>query len=325
MIIAYILTFVYASGKINPMEKLKVAVIGAGHLGHHHARLYTTLPNVELIAVCDTNLKLAKKIAKHNNTSFCADYKELIGKIDAASIAVPTDLHFNIAKELLENNIHCLVEKPITKELNHAYKLVELAEKQNLVLQVGHIERFNTAVRAVEPLCKNPRFIECHRMGPFKKRALDVGVVLDLMIHDIDIILCLVKSPVTSIEAVGMTVLTDYEDIANARIKFQNGAIANISASRLTQIEMRKIRIFQPDAYISLDYIKQAAVLFKKSGQRITRTNIHIKSHNALQEELRSFVNCVQKNINPTVSGKEAAEALRIAIEITRKIKSPDA
>lgn len=307
------------------MDKLRVAVIGAGHLGHHHARLYTTLDNAELVWVCDANARRAKKIAKHSRCGFCTDYKKLIGKIDAASIAVPTEQHYRIAKDLLENKIHCLIEKPITNDSEQAKQLVDIAKRHNLVLQVGHIERFNAAVTAVERICQNPLFIECHRMGPFKKRALDVGVVLDLMIHDIDIIRNFVKSPIKSIEAVGVKVLTDYEDIANVRIKFKNNAIANVSASRLSKTEMRKIRIFQPDAYISLDYVKQTAAVFKKSGKRIVRSLVCIKSVNALQEELRSFVNCVQKGQRPVVSGEDAAEALAIALEITRQIKTQNA
>ena len=304
------------------MNKLKVAVIGIGHLGQHHARIYANMPQVQLVAVCDINPKLAKKTANRHNTLFYTNYKELIGKIDAASIAVPTELHFKIAKELMENNIHCLVEKPIANDLSQAQELSGLAEKQKLILQVGHVERFNSAIRAVQSYVHNPRFIECHRMGPFKKRALDVGVVLDLMIHDIDIIMYMVQSPVSSIEAVGINVLTGYEDIANARLKFRNGAIANISASRLSAVEMRKIRIFQPDAYISLDYVKKAAVLFKKSGNRITRSGIPIKIKDALEQELASFVGCIQKNQKPLVSGREATEALRIALEITSCIKN---
>jgi predicted dehydrogenase len=309
------------------MEKAKVAVIGIGHLGTHHAKIYAQMPNVELINVCDIDPRRAKKAGHNYKTSFCTNYLELIGKVDAASIAVPTEQHFKIAKDLLENKIHCLIEKPITNNLQQAEQLVNMAERHNLILQVGHVERFNSAVRAVEPLCKNPRFIECHRMGPFKKRAIDVGVVLDLMIHDIDIILCIVKSPVADIEAVGTNVVTNHEDIANVRIKFQNGAIANISASRLSANEMRKIRIFQPDAYISLDYVKKRAVLFKKSsfpsaeGKRITRSNIPIKIKDALEEELASFINCVLQNQKPIVSGKEALDALRIALEITEQIK----
>lgn len=304
------------------MEKLKVAVIGVGHLGRHHARVYANMPDIRLVSVCDANSRRARKIARHCNASFCTDYRRLMGAIDAASIAVPTERHFEIAKELLENKIHCLIEKPIANNLEHAQQLVRLAEKQKLVLQVGHIERFNSAVMAVEPLCESPRFIECHRMGPFKKRALDVGVVLDLMIHDIDIIMSLVKSGIASIDAVGTSVLTGYEDIANVRIKFSNGAIANISASRLSRTEMRKIRIFQPDAYISLDYVKQAVVVFRKSGNRIKMTKIRIKTKDALQEELRSFVNCIQKGLKPVVSGRDAAEALRVALEITENIKT---
>lgn len=310
------------------MNKLKVAVIGVGHLGHHHARIYANMAQAELVAVCDTNQKLAKKTARHHNTAFLADYRQLIGKIDAASIAVPTELHFKIAKELLENNIHCLVEKPISNDLAQAKEMSEIAENRGLVLQVGHVERFNSAIRGVQSYVNKPLFIECHRMGPFKKRALDVGVVLDLMIHDIDIITYLVQSPVVSIEAVGAKVLTDYEDIANARLKFQNHAIANISASRLSAAEMRKIRIFQQDAYISLDYVKKAAVMFKKSGpprgagKRITRSNIPIKIKDALEQELAAFIECIQKKQKPLVSGKEATEALRIALEITSCIKN---
>ncbi|PIW80683.1 MAG: oxidoreductase [Candidatus Omnitrophica bacterium CG_4_8_14_3_um_filter_43_15] len=304
------------------MEPLKVAVIGTGHLGRHHARIYANMPDVELAGVCDINQRLAKKIARQNNTSYFTDYKSLIGKASAVSIAVPTDLHHKIAMDLLERDIHCLIEKPIANKINQAEEIAALAEKKNLLVQVGHIERFNAAVRAVQPHIKNPRFIECHRMGPFKKRALDVGVVLDLMIHDIDIISYLVGSKIISTEAVGAKVLTDYEDIANARIKFQNKTIANISASRLSVNEMRKIRIFQDDAYISLDYIKKQAVIFKKSGKRITRSNIRIQLKDALEEELRSFVNCIKNKQKPLVSAIEATEALRIALEITSCIKN---
>ncbi|NQU74414.1 MAG: Gfo/Idh/MocA family oxidoreductase [Candidatus Omnitrophica bacterium] len=303
------------------MNKLKVAVIGVGHLGAIHARIYSQLKDVELIGVCDTDEAKARKIARQFRVSHFTDYRDLLGKIDAASIAVPTNLHYEISKPLLENKVNLLIEKPITKSLEEADALLSLAKDKGVTLQVGHVERFNAAFSAAAEAIKKPIFIECHRLGPYKKRSTDIGVVLDLMIHDIDIILGLVKNHIKDVEAVGAPVLSDYEDIANVRLKFENNALCNITASRITNKTMRKIRIFQKDAYISLDYFKPSCLIYRKVNKKITCQRIKIKKEEPLKRELGSFVNCVQTNEKPLVSGIEGREALAIALQIEEKIK----
>jgi predicted dehydrogenase len=304
------------------MEKLKVAVVGVGSLGSIHARIYAGLPDVQLVAIADTNLKQAKKIARACRCQYFSDYRELFGLVEAVSIAVPTKLHYKIAYDFLEHNIHPLVEKPFTDTVREADELLALAKKKGLALQVGHVERFNAAVQAVQELPGRPKFIECHRLGPFAARVKDVGVVLDLMIHDIDIILGMVDSAVQSIQAVGVNVLTGHEDIANARLNFKNGAVANITASRISPKSMRKIRLFQENAYISLDYEAQEALIYEKQGKKITRKKINIKKEKPLQKELRSFIQCVKEKKPPLVSGQQGRDALAIASEILEKIKS---
>ncbi len=302
------------------MKKIKVAVIGAGHLGAQHARIYSTINNVESAGVCDIDKDKASKAANLYNTFAYTNYKSLVGKIDAASICVPTILHYKVARDFLKAGVNLLIEKPITASLPQARDLLRLANKNHLILQVGHVERFNAAVRKVAASRKNPRFIECHRLGPFSRRVTDVGVVLDLMIHDIDIVLGLIKSKVKKIEAIGVKVLTEHEDIANARLTFQNKAVVNLTASRLTPEAVRKIRIFEEDAYISLDYINQSAQIYKKVGSSITQEAIDIQKEEPLKEELEHFIDCVENKKQPLVGGEEAIEALRIALLITKKI-----
>lgn len=302
------------------MRKIKVAVIGTGQLGNHHTRIYSQLPQVELVGICDIDKARASRIAGLYRTSAYTNYKSLLGQVEAASIAVPTALHYKIAKDFLNARVSILVEKPITTTLFQAQNLLKLANKKQVTLQVGHVERFNAAVRKINSRRKNPYFIECHRLGPFNKRITDVGVVLDLMIHDIDIVLGLIKSRVKKIEAIGIKVLTQHEDIANARIIFQNNAVVNLTASRLTPEAVRKIRIFEKDAYISLDYIKQTAQIYRKSGSSINQEAINIKKEEPLKEELEHFIDCVKNKKRPIVSGKEALEALKIALTITKKI-----
>lgn len=303
------------------MNKLKVAVIGVGHLGSIHARIYSQLKDVELIGVCDTNEAKTRKIARQFRVGHFTDYRDLLGKIDAASIVVPTNLHYKISKQLLENKVNLLIEKPITKSLEEADELLSLAKDKGVTLQVGHVERFNAAFLAAAEAIKKPIFIECHRLGPYKKRSTDIGVVLDLMIHDIDIILGLVKNHIKDVEAVGAPVLSGYEDIANVRLKFENNALCNITASRITNKTMRKIRIFQKDAYISLDYFKPSCLIYRKVNKKITCRRVKIKKEEPLKRELESFVNCVQTNEKPLVSGLEGREALAIALQIEEKIK----
>lgn len=303
------------------MDKLRVGVIGVGRLGIHHARVYSELKEIELVGVCDTKKKRAKKVARRYHTAYHTDYHKLLRELDAVSIVVPTNLHHQIAKDFLKNNVHALVEKPITKTITEADDLLNVAKSRDLILQVGHIERFNSAVQTVKELSQGPQFIECHRLGPYDKRVSDIGVVLDLMIHDIDIILGLVKSSVETIDAIGVSVLSDFEDIANARIKFCNQTVCNITASRLTRDVMRKIRIFRKDAYISLDYANQTAHIYRKVNKKIVREKINIKKEDSLKLELKSFINCIQTHQAPLVSGEEGREALKIALEIIEKIR----
>ncbi|MDD5247109.1 MAG: Gfo/Idh/MocA family oxidoreductase [Candidatus Omnitrophica bacterium] len=302
------------------MNKLKVGVIGTGHLGSIHARIYKKLPECELVGVCDVDQKRLKEVSRELNVPGFSDYRELFPLVEAVSIASSTPTHYAIAKECLENNLHALVEKPFTTELKHAQQLIEISEKKGLILQVGHIERFNSAFDATRRLIYHPKFIECHRLSPFPNRSLDVGAVLDIMIHDIDIVLGLVDSPIKRIDSVGTKVLTQFEDIANARITFENGCVANLTASRISDEFMRKIRIFQESTYISLDYKAAKAVVYRKDGLNISKENLPIEKEEPLPKELRHFVACVKENRQPLVSGKIAAEALAVALKIQDQI-----
>ena len=308
------------------MKKIKVAVIGVGHLGQHHARIYAELANVRLAGVVDLDFALAQNIAQLYQAKAYSNLFTLLEKekIDAASIVVPTSVHFPVAQELLNAGIHCLVEKPITASLNEATELVRLANRKKLILQVGHVERFNVAVRELSKLLHQPRFIEAHRLSPFDPRVKDVGVVLDLMIHDLDIILAIVNSPIVALEAVGVAVLTNHEDIANAHIKFANGCIANVTASRVSPDKMRKIRIFQPDTYFSLDYALPELEVYQKVLQQgkpeIAYRKVNVEKQEPLRLELQSFLSCVRAGRKPVVSGEHGRDALELALEITRLI-----
>ena len=309
------------------MDVINVAVIGTGHLGSFHAKVYSALEKkglVKLVTVCDVNKRAAKETAKKFNTSYCLDYHALLDKdkIQAVSIVVPTFLHHTVAKDFLKAGIHVLIEKPLTKTLEEADELIKLAKDNDLIMQVGHIERFNSAIRAVEPILKKAKFIECQRLGSIKKkkRIKDVGVVLDLMIHDIDIILGLVNSKVKNIEAVGISTVSEHEDIANVRLSFQNNVIADITASRVTKEETRKIRIFQEHSYILLDFMHQEAFLFQGSGNDIKKEKIKIKKKEPLKVELKSFIDCVRNHKKPLVSGQEGRQALAVALDILAKI-----
>jgi len=303
------------------MGKIRIGVVGLGKLGTIHAKIYSTLENTELCAICDIDENTARNTAETLKITWSTDYKKLLDyKLDAVSIVTPTVLHYEIAKFFLQNRINVLIEKPITKTLKEAGDLIKIADKNRLIIQVGHVERFNSAIQAIEKLSNKPRFIEVHRLGPFTPRVKDVGVVLDLMIHDIDIILGLTKSKVKNIDALGMKILTDHEDIANARIRFQNGTVCDLTASRVTSDSLRKIRIFQDDCYISIDYMAQEALIYKKINNQIVSEKIDIQKEAPLQKELASFIDCVANNKKPTVSGKEAREALKVALDILKKI-----
>ncbi|MGB2706068.1 MAG: Gfo/Idh/MocA family oxidoreductase [Candidatus Omnitrophota bacterium] len=306
------------------MANVNVGVVGVGYLGSLHVRVYSQLKNANPVCVCDIDKKKAKKIAKKYRLWYFPDYRTLFDKVDAVSIAVPTSLHYKIAKDFLNNGIHVLIEKPITQTVEEAQELIDIANSKNLTMQVGHIERFNPVVRAVEPYLKAPRFIECHRSGPYtkKKRVKDVGVVLDLMIHDIDIILSLVKSEVKNIEAVGISTISPYEDIANVRLNFKNGTIADITASRVTKEEVRKIKISQEDSYITLDYLHLDAHIVRKIDGRIVKERIKPEKKEPLKLELKSFISSIQNGTKPLVSGEEGKRALAVAMNILGKIKA---
>lgn len=302
------------------MHKIKVAVIGVGHLGSIHAKIYQEIENCFLLAVCDIDKTRLNEISGNLNVEGYLNYQQLFDKVDAVSIATPTNLHYKITKDLLDHNIHVLVEKPFTTNLKEADKLIEIARKRKLILQVGHIERFNSAFAATLKLIKNPKFIECHRLSPFPNRSLDIGVVLDLMIHDIDIVLGLVNSPIKKIEAVGVRVLTEFEDIASARLTFKNGCVCNLTASRISDEWMRKIRIFLKRAYISLDYKNEEAFIYKKTASGISKEALPIEKEEPLKRELASFIDCVIQNKPPLVSGEVARDALSLALYIQKFI-----
>ncbi|MCX5681637.1 MAG: Gfo/Idh/MocA family oxidoreductase [Candidatus Omnitrophica bacterium] len=302
-------------------KKLNIAIVGIGHLGSRHLKVYHELSDkVNIVGICDPQEDRTQKLAEHYQVQYFKNYADVIGKIDAVNICTPTTMHFKVAYEFLKNGIHTFVEKPITTTINEANKLIDIAQKRNCVLQVGHIERFNSAFEGIQHFAKNPRFIECHRLNHFPNRSLDIGVVMDLMIHDIDIILGLTQSKIASVDAVGVKVLTPLEDIANARIRFKNGCVCNLTASRISDEVTRKIRIFLNDAYISLDYVKQEAFVYKKHGGLISKHAIPIEKEEPLKKELLSFIDCVQNKKKPIVSGIEGREALKLALEITKKI-----
>lgn len=289
-------------------------------MGSLHAKIYKEIESCCLQALCDLDKSRLERISCELSIPGFTDYTELFDKVDAVSIAVPTKLHYKVARDFLKHNIHVLVEKPFTDNLKQADSLVNLAKKKKLILQVGHIERFNSAFSSVKQFVKNPYFIECHRLSLFPHRSLDIGVVLDLMIHDIDIILGLVNSPIKKIEAVGVNVLTSYEDIANARITFKNGCVVNLTASRVSDEVMRKIRIFLRNAYISLDYKNEQAFIYKKGTLEITKDKLPIEKEEPLKKELSAFIDCISNRQQPIVSGEVARQALAVALKIQDQI-----
>ncbi|MBL7151326.1 MAG: Gfo/Idh/MocA family oxidoreductase [Candidatus Omnitrophica bacterium] len=302
------------------MNKIRVGVVGVGHLGSRHAKIYKEISGCTLAGVCDTDRARLSEISQSLMVPGYGDYRELFGRVDAVSIATPTRLHYRIAADFLKHKVHTLVEKPFTASIKEADALIRLAQKNKLILAVGHIERFNSAFSATRKLISNPKFIECHRLSPFPNRSLDVGAVLDIMIHDIDIVLGLVDSAVRKIESVGIPVLTRLEDIANARITFKNGCVANLTASRVSDEVMRKIRIFQKNTYISLDYKDAKATLYRKDSRGISKEDLPIEKEQPLQKELESFLNCSAEHKEPLVSGKVARDALALALKIQNQI-----
>jgi predicted dehydrogenase len=305
------------------MKKLRVGVVGVGHIGSNHARIYSELGSAaEFTAIYDVDLARANSMAKKYGGAATKSLDEFAERIDAASIATPTNSHYEIALRLLKRGKHLLVEKPITENPQHAAELADMAAKKQLILQVGHVERFNPVLSALEARLTHPRFIEAHRLSPYPDRSTDIGVVLDLMIHDLEIILHLVRSPVQTIDAVGVPVLSKGEDIANARIRFENGCVANVTSSRISPERMRKIRVFQEDAYLSLDYEKQSGEIYRREGGKITRDKVPIERHEPLKQQLVSFIECASSGRQPRVSGFQATAALELAVEITKRIGS---
>jgi predicted dehydrogenase len=338
--------------------KVKVAVLGVGSLGQHHARIYAELAaagGVAFAGIYDAHAETARKIAAKHNARVFGSVAEAAASADALNIVTPTATHFDLAKTLLAQGKHVLVEKPMTDDTAQAAELIRLAQERNCVLQVGHVERFNPVFNYLETVATEPRFIECHRLSPFPARSTDIGVVLDLMIHDLDVVLAFVKSPVTGVDAVGIPVLSKSEDIANARLRFANGCVANLTVSRVSPERMRKIRVFSGGAmtsYISLDYRAQEGFIYRIArdgeeessilkkllaaklgvgkdstivsqfgGQRIVREPVPIAKDEPLKLELQHFVGCVREKLTPRVSGESAKRALDLAFEITRQVQ----
>lgn len=307
------------------MEKLRVGVVGVGYFGWFHAEKYARIPDVELVGVADINEARAQEVAKHFSTRPFVDYRDLLDKLQAVSVVVPTPIHYQIARDFIDHGIDVLLEKPMTTSLQEAEVLVEKAENQQTILQIGHLERFNSAVFALNGLLGNPLFIDSLRFSPFLERASQVDVVLDLMIHDIDIILSIVQSEVSSISAVGVPVISSHLDIANARIEFANGCTANITASRVSPKKMRQIRIFENEGYFTIDFLSHKMRVHRKrqgsDGTEVVSEEIKIIPTDALESEIQSFVQKVRDRTDPLVSGRSGKRALEVALSITEQIE----
>lgn len=324
------------------MDKLKVGVIGTGHLGKLHTKMFKSIENCELVGIYDSNPEQAKNVGKEFKVQSASSLEDLLKKVDAISIAATTTAHYELAKKCFEKGVHVFIEKPITTTIKEAEELVEISEKKNLNLQVGHIERFNPALVSMEKYIEEPKFIQTDRLAQFNPRGTDVAVVLDLMIHDIDIILSLVKSDVVDVQANGVAVVSDHLDIANARLQFANGAVANVTASRISQKKLRKMRIFQKDSYIALDFVTGVAEVYRllspdvevspslisfgeigvgNKRKKLVYEQPEQKELNALQYELQLFVDSVINKTKPVVSGIDGLKALKVAQIIIQKIE----
>lgn len=310
------------------MEPIRVGVIGVGYLGKFHAEKYARMKDVKLAGVADVVSERAESVAKRLETESFADYRDLMGKVDAVSVVVPTPLHFAISRDFLENNVDILVEKPIAETLEEADALIEMADSRGSIIQVGHLERFNPAVVALRNVVSRPLFIESHRLSIFNERGTEVDVVLDLMIHDIDIILNLVKFELKSIQAAGVPVVSSCVDIANARLVFENGCVANVTASRISMKNMRKIRIFQKDTYASVDYAGSSITIVRKDGQGaglpipgMSMERSCFEKADSLQSELGAFVESVKSRQAPLVSARDGRNALCVALGVIEQIE----
>jgi len=301
------------------MERIRVGIIGVGYLGTQHARILSYLEQAELKGVADIEFRKALEIGNRHGVPYYQNYEDMLDEIDAAIVATPTSEHFPIAMNLLEAGKHVLVEKPITETVEQGEKLVETARAKGLILQVGHLERFNPAVEAVENMISEPRFIEVQRLGSFSARSLDIDVVLDLMIHDLDIILALIKDEVKSVRSSGIHVLSEKIDIANARIEFKSGCVASLTASRVHQGKVRKLRIFEPTVYYSIDYIDQEVKVFPLDGRQTDIRTLRIQKEEPLKKELQNFLTSIQEGRMSKVSGEEALRALKLAYTVLKE------
>jgi predicted dehydrogenase len=311
-------------------EKLRVGVIGVGHHGEYHVQKYKALPTVELVGVVDTNPDRAHEIAQRFNTTAYSEHNEIMNMVDGVSLAVPTGDHFDVAKDILSRGVHLLIEKPITYNLEHAEALIHMAREKGLVLQVGLVERFNPAVVEMMSLLHEPVLIESQRMNQFTTRGTDVDVVIDLMIHDLDIILHIVQSEVKEIHAMGMPIVTGKTDIANVRMIFENGTVANLTASRLSHRALREMRVFQPDACFTVDYFRRELSVtrldhdVKNSNNfpQISTDTMTFPGRDSLADEISSFVNAITNGSEPIVTGHDGRKALKISLGIIDQIKS---
>jgi predicted dehydrogenase len=308
---------------------MRTAVVGVGYLGRFHAQKYASLPNSKLIGVADSSAAARDALATELGTEAVADYRELLGKVDAVSIVTPTPTHHAIAKEFLEAGAHVLLEKPMTVTVAQAEDLIRIARRKKLVLQIGHLERFNAAVQALQPIMGVPRFIESARLAPFKVRGTEVDVVLDLMIHDIDLILSIVRSPVVAVDAIGSSVFSKEIDIANARLRFANGCVANATASRVSLKTERKLRMFQDDAYVSVDLHQKVLTVIRKGAgvgldgmPQVAIEENNFEQGDALMSEIEAFLQAAESGTEPPVSGEDGLAALRMAISITEQVES---
>ena len=311
------------------MKRLRVGVVGVGYLGKFHAEKYASMDAVDLVGVADTNMSQAASIAGKYRTTAYATYQDLFGKVDAVSIAVPTQSHFAVAMDFLKNDVDVLIEKPMTTTLEEADELIRFADSKGLIIQVGHLERFNPAVVALKDIVVKPMFIESHRLSIYNDRGTDVSVVLDLMIHDIDIILNFVRSEVSEIRAAGIPVIAENVDIANARLEFQSGCVANVTASRISTKNERKIRLFQKDAYVSVDFTSREITVIRQNSKKddglipgMEIKQLCFTKGDALEDEIKSFVKSVVNRKVPQVTGQMGRDALKIALNIMEQIEN---
>ena len=306
---------------------LRTAVIGVGYLGKFHAQKFAQIPGADLVAVVDVDAEARERVAGELGADALGDYRKLLGNVDAVSIVVPTPAHFEIAEAFLDSGTHVLVEKPITETVEQATRLIDMARERNVTLQVGHLERFNPAIRALETRLQNPRFVESVRIAPYQERGTDVDVVLDLMIHDIDLIQFIANSPIERVEAVGAAVISDKPDVANARIRFESGCIANVTASRTSLKVERKIRIFQHACYFSADLHQKTVSVYRKGESMVGSLRLPISieklecdDDDALRLEIESFLKAVRSGTPPIVTGEDGRQALKTAIDIIDQV-----